>query len=224
MRIQNFTPVALRFDTFQKPSAPATAAARGYAVADGFDGPAAAASDPSARLEAQLEKALQPLMERLMAKLTELIARLTGGSSPAGAPQSPASPSPAPGSSGPGSLAPTPLNPDVPGQIAKCNTIKDPHVAPKSQFRAAVDNAIDKVRAQGLGVDPDDRDAITDYDKFHQAVVTELRRAGYNAAHDGEELAVGRPGDSFSEQFDISTSSGRVRHFYASWVSPPVWA
>jgi hypothetical protein len=122
--------------------------------------------------------------------------------------------------------APTPLRRDeVPGQEVYVNTIQNPKIAPKSQLRGAVNAAIDKVRASGIGMDPNDpeRNTIADYDAYHNAVVSELRRQGYNAAHDGEELAVNRPGDGFSEQFDISTSSGKVRRFYAAWLSPPVF-
>jgi hypothetical protein len=122
--------------------------------------------------------------------------------------------------------APTPLRSgEVPGQEVHVNTIQNPRVAPKSQLRGAVNAAIDKVRAAGIGMDPNDpeRNTIADFDAYHGAVVAELRRQGYNAAHDGEELAVNRPGDGFSEQFDISTSGGKVRRFYAAWLSPPVF-
>ena len=113
---------------------------------------------------------------------------------------------------------------EVPGQIAQINTIKQPNIAPKSTFRNAVNQAIDAVREKGIGIDPQDKDCITDFDTYHAGVVKELRARGYNAAYDGEELAVGRRGDGFSEQFDISTWTGRVRRFYAAHVAPAVWA
>lgn len=152
----------------------------------------------------------------LLELLRSAIARWLGGSS-GPAPAAPGAPSADP-------LAPTPVLPDVPGQVAHVNTIKNPKVAPKSTYRDAVNAAIDRVREAGIGIDPDDRDRITDFDTYHAAVVRELRRVGLNAAYDGEELAVNRPGDTFSEQFDISTSTSRVRRFYASWLSPPVFA
>jgi hypothetical protein len=87
-----------------------------------------------------------------------------------------------------------------------------------------VNQAIDAVRAKGIGIDPNDPDAITDFNAYHQGVVAELRARGYSAAHDGEELSVSRNGDSsMSESFDISTWQGRVRRFYASWTSPSVF-
>lgn len=122
-------------------------------------------------------------------------------------------------------LAPTPLHHgEVPGQISELNTPKNKRIARKSQFNDAVNEAIDAVRAKGIGIDPADRDRITSFDAYHSAVVTELRARGYNAAHDGEELSIGRPGDNFNEQFDISTWQGQVRRFYAAYVEPPVWA
>ena len=127
-----------------------------------------------------------------------------------------------PGQAGAG-LEATPMR-EVPGQVALINTIKQPNIAPKSTFRSAVNQAIDVVREKGIGIDSQDRDVITDFDAYHAGVVSELRARGYNAAHDGEELAVGRRGDGFSEQFDISTSTGRVRRFYAAHITPAVWA
>jgi hypothetical protein len=161
-------------------------------------------------------RALERLFERLSPKAPALPAVTT--------PEAPVAPSTPAAPSAPGALAPTPLAREVPGQVAHVNTIKDGNVAPKSVFRNAVNAAIDAVRAKGIGIDPQDPDAITDFDTYHQGVVQELRARGYNAAYDGEELAVGRRGDSFSEQFDISTWQGRVRRFYAAHLSPPVWA
>lgn len=178
---------------------------------------------------------LSKLVESLTAKLGQLIEQLVskiGGKTPAqpqlppGAPVEPSEPAApaAPPSPAGGLLAPTPLAKEVPNQTGYVNTIKEPHIAPRSQFREVVNQAIDTVMAKGIGVDPQDRTRITDYDQYHSAVVSELRARGYNAAYDGEELAVGRKNDSFSEQFDISTSTGLVRRFYAAWLSPPVWA
>lgn len=177
-------------------------------------------------LTAVLSKALESLATKLGRALERLLGRL-GSSTPA--PQLPASTEPvgapvASPSPTPGPLAPTPLAREVPGQVGFVNTIQEPNIAPRSQFRDVVNQAIDAVRARGQGIDPQEPDRITDYDTYHSAVVSELRTRGYNAAYDGEELAVGRKGDSFSEQFDISTSTGLVRRFYAAHLSPPVWA
>lgn len=198
----------------------------------------AAGNAAKAALGVVAEKALTSVMTKLFEsiakKLGQALERLLSRGRPA-QPQLPAEtpsqpvdvqpvappstrPVPQPG------LTPTPIGGEKPGQIAYVNTIQEPRIAPKSQFRDVVNQAIDAVRARGQGIDPQDPDRITDYDTYHAAVVSELRGRGYNAAYDGEELAVGRPNDSFNEQFDISTSTGLVRRFYASWVSPPVWA
>lgn len=230
-----------------KGSARAGGAARGQLTIDVFQ-PApssmkqtlkqAAGNAAKSALGSVAEKALTSVMSRLFEsiakKLGQAIERFLSRARPA-APQLPAeTPAPAqppvatqpvsPPVTQPGGLAPTPLGGEKPGQIAHVNTIQEPHIAPRSQFRDVVNQAIDAARAKGLGIDPQDPDRITDYDKYHSAVVMELRARGYNANYDGEELAVGRANDSFNEQFDISTSTGLVRRFYASWVSPPVWA
>ena len=181
-------------------------------------------------LTSVLSRVFESVATKLARALERLLGRIGGGSR---APQLPsvteavASPSvmgpPAPAAST-GLLPPTPLAKEVPGQVGYVNTIQEPRIAPRSQFRDVVNQSIDAVRARGQGIDPQDPDRITDYDTYHSAVVSELRSRGYNAAYDGEELAVGRKGDSFSEQFDISTSTGLVRRFYAAHLSPPVWA
>lgn len=188
----------------------------------------AATGAASAALSATLDKLVESLTAKLGQLLERLLAKLGGGAPkpqlPAGEPAAPTVPT-APSTPSPANdLAPTPLAKDVPNQVGYCNTIQEPHIAPRSQFREVVNQAIDAVMAKGIGVDPQDPNRITDYDAYHAGVVRELRARGYNAAHDGEELAVGRKNDSFSEQFDISTSTGLVRRFYAAWLSPPVWA
>jgi hypothetical protein len=51
---------------------------------------------------------------------------------------------------------------------------------------------------------------INDHQGYVDAVAAEMRSMGYCALYDGEELAVKNTND-FSEQYDISTSSGYVR-------------
>ncbi|MBS1150766.1 MAG: hypothetical protein H6Q89_2464 [Myxococcaceae bacterium] len=122
-------------------------------------------------------------------------------------------------------LAPTRLKTaEDPGTTGYVNTVQNRTIAPKSTFLNAVHAAIDAVQAQGIGIDPNDRSQISDFDAYHQGVVQQLLKAGYLAAYDGEELAVGRRGDQHSEQFDISTWQGGVRRFYASWQTPPAFA
>lgn len=245
MRIANRSMNAVQPRAFsQFTPARAASAPRAARTVDAFEG-APTAEKPSfkkvatealgAAAESALSATLNKVVELLTAKLGALLEGLfakLGGANPAPA-LPPAAPAPAPAPVTPaaptpsaptGGLQPTPLASDVPNQVGYVNTIQNPRVAPKSQFRDVVNQAIDAVRAKGVGIDPQDPDRITDYDTYHHGVVMELRARGYNAAYDGEELAVGRANDSFSEQFDISTSTGLVRRFYASWVSPAVWA
>lgn len=107
-----------------------------------------------------------------------------------------------------------------PGTVAYVNTPQNKNIAPRSSFMGAVNEAIDRVQARGVGVDPADTNRITNFDAYHQAVCEELLKAGYKAHYDGEEMAVSRVGDDHSEQFDISTWKGEVRRFYASWQQP----
>jgi hypothetical protein len=51
---------------------------------------------------------------------------------------------------------------------------------------------------------------ILDHQGYTDAVAAEMEKNGYCAFYDGEELAVKNTND-FSEQYDISTSSGYVR-------------
>ena len=111
-----------------------------------------------------------------------------------------------------------------PGTVSYVNSPENKHVAPPSVFADAVNQAIDRVQAQGIGIDPNNPTRITDFDKYHQAVCQEMLNAGYQAHYDGEELGVGMKGDKHSEQFDISTWKGEVRRFYASSQTPPVFA
>jgi hypothetical protein len=155
-----------------------------------------------------------------------------------GAPQAgqPAPQAPAPGSV-PQAPAPAPagspdavLKPDNPYRITHdgnstvyVNTIQEPNIAPKASWRNDLMGAINRVQEKGLGLDPNDRNKILDYDTYHQAVVLEMRALGYKAFHDGEEIQVTRPGADHSEHYDISTSAMLVRRFYASWISPPAF-
>jgi hypothetical protein len=111
-----------------------------------------------------------------------------------------------------------------PNTVAYVNSPQNKNVAPRSSFADSVNKAIDRVQAMGIGIDPADPTRITDFDKYHQAVTQEMLNAGFQAHYDGEELAVSRPGDTHSEQFDISTWKGEVRRFYASWQQPSSFA
>ena len=195
---------------------------------------ATAAPQPVAQPSA-MEQTVAQLVERalsaLVQKLASWLGRITQPKQPAlpapaaptapAAPVSPAAPAPA------GALAPTPLRTDdPPGVVGYCNTPQNKNIAPRSRFANAVNAAIDRVRAKGIGMDLTDpeRNTIESFNTYHNAVVQDLLRQGYNCNYDGEELSINRPGDAHSENFDISTWKGEVRRFYASWQSPPVFA
>ena len=126
-------------------------------------------------------------------------------------PPPPPGPGPGPGPTGtpPGSCTPDP-NGCVVNSIN--NTCAD------SAYGGDVNSAIDEVVAQGTGLAGPGSDQITDFDAYHNAVVSKMQGKGYSAIHDGEELGVKRNG--FSEHWDISTSSSLVRHFHASTCTP----
>jgi hypothetical protein len=135
------------------------------------------------------------------------------------------------GVSGPGDLSATnrsfgtPVKShEDPNTVSYVNSPENKNVAPRSSFADSVNKAIDRVQAMGIGIDPADPTRITDFDKYHQAVTQEMLNAGFKAHYDGEELAVSRPGDKHSEQFDISTWKGEVRRFYAAWQEPSTFA
>ena len=65
---------------------------------------------------------------------------------------------------------------------------------------------------------------IKNHDAYTDAVVAEVEKMGYCAFYDGEELAIKNSND-FSEQYDISTSSGYVRQGEGSYRATcwPAW-
>lgn len=244
MRIHHARPQTMSFRSTAARPVAATLTARATA-ADTFDAtpapkPASLQSELTSAVGQIAEQALgslvQQVMNKLVAKLGAWLDRVLGAKPaqpalPAPAQPTPAAPTPVtpaqPTPPAPTGLTPTPLRTDEPPNVVGYNnTPQDKKIAPKSTFNDAVNAAIDVVRAHGVGIDTLDpeRNRISDFDAYHRAVVSELLKAGYYAAYDGEELSVGRRGDSHSEQFDISTWQGQVRRFYASWQSPPVFA
>lgn len=245
MRIHHARPQPMSFRSTAARPAAATLTARATA-ADTFE---AATAPKTASLKSELTSAVgqvaeqalgslvQQLVNKLVAKLGAWLDRVLGTkpaqpalpapAQPSPVEPTPVAPAPAPVTPAPTGLTPTPLCTDEPPNVVGyVNTPQDKKIAPKSTFNDAVNAAIDVVRARGVGIDTLDpeRNRISDFDAYHQAVVGELLKAGYYAAYDGEEVSVGRRGDSHSEQFDISTWQGQVRRFYASWQSPPVFA
>ncbi len=65
---------------------------------------------------------------------------------------------------------------------------------------------------------------IRNHDAYTEAVVAEVKKMGYCAFYDGEELAIKNSND-FSEQYDISTSAGYVRQGDGSYRATcwPAW-
>ena len=92
-----------------------------------------------------------------------------------------------------------------------CNSTATPGAA-ALQYKGAVEAAQGEVAKNpaASGLDPNDTGKILDFDAYHKAVVCELRSKGYLADHDGEEINIARPGDTFQENLDISTAGGRT--------------
>jgi hypothetical protein len=65
---------------------------------------------------------------------------------------------------------------------------------------------------------------IKDHAAYTDAVVAEVHKMGYCAFYDGEELAI-KVNNDFSEQYDISTSSGYIRTGEGSYRATcwPAW-
>jgi hypothetical protein len=83
-----------------------------------------------------------------------------------------------------------------------------PRAAP--QFMDAVNAAIDKT----IEEHPEFfRDLLANGGAYMDEVVENLRRAGYCALNDGEEIAIKNSND-FSEQYDILSSGGHVLRAY----------
>ena len=53
---------------------------------------------------------------------------------------------------------------------------------------------------------------VRDVNGYHEAVVQALRDAGACAIFDGEEIAIKKRSNDFSDQFDIITANGFVRY------------
>lgn len=97
-------------------------------------------------------------------------------------------------------------------------------------FLADVDTAIDRVvDSKPHLFDTNEKVCntcyrIKDHDAYVAAVETEMRRMGYCAHYDGEELAVKNTND-FNDQYDISTSRGFIRRGDGSYRATcwPAW-
>jgi hypothetical protein len=65
---------------------------------------------------------------------------------------------------------------------------------------------------------------VRDTDGYWEAVTNEMRRMGYCAVHDGEELAV-KNTNAFNDQYDIISGEGYIRRGAGSYRSTcyPAW-
>jgi len=113
------------------------------------------------------------------------------------------------------------------GREVHVNRAGDKNVAARAGHKASwhedVSEAIRRALDRGFHPIPEGAGSLEEGDAYHGAVVEELRKLGYRAFFDGEEVQVKKPGAAHSEAYDISTSSGQVRDFYASWSSPPAF-
>lgn len=84
------------------------------------------------------------------------------------------------------------------------------------QFMDAINAAIDKA----IDEHPElFRDLLQTGGEYMDAVVENLRRAGYCALNDGEEIAIKNSND-FSEQYDILSAGGHVLRAYMVTCRP----
>ncbi len=120
--------------------------------------------------------------------------------------------------------SPPPIPSPEPTEVIGCI---DKPPAEQFQYLDDIRRAQDRVtiRAQNgedVGLDPNDTMVITDFGKYHAAVVEELHGAGFLLAfYDGEEIEICQAGDGFSEHSDISTSTSRVRRAFNNSICRP---
>jgi hypothetical protein len=88
----------------------------------------------------------------------------------------------------------------------------------------AVDAALTRVGRNRPDLVSGDRVSGGNTNAFYNAVVNELRAAGYCAIFDGEEIAV-KDTNSYSEQYHVLTSAGIVRRGDGSYraTCSPAW-
>jgi hypothetical protein len=134
-----------------------------------------------------------------------------GGSSPT----QPAGPSPLP------TVAPTPTPvatplPPLSGSCSRLGPGSTSVRCPREQanFQTEVDDAIREVRAEKPGIF--NGDEVLSTGQLLVGVIKAMDAKGICAGWDGEELAV-KTGDSFNDQYDILTASGRIRQGVSSY-------
>jgi hypothetical protein len=101
----------------------------------------------------------------------------------------------------------------------------------QARFQEAVERAIDNAIRNNPSLFDKSKNRcdqgcpfVRDTDGYWNAVTNEIRRLGYCATNDGEELAV-KNSNSFNDQYDIINSEGFVRRGTGSYRSTcyPAW-
>lgn len=140
-----------------------------------------------------------------------------------------ATPTPAPA---PGTPTPAPAPPS--GQtcsLGRGNGSGNGCPLERARFQEAVERAIDNVIRNNPSLFDKSKDRcvqgcpfVRDTDGYWDAVTDEIRRLGYCATNDGEELAV-KNSNSFNDQYDIINSEGFVRRGTGSYRATcyPAW-
>ena len=138
-------------------------------------------------------------------------------------------PTPAPDAGGP---APTPRPPNT----ASCSLGRGTGSGEgcpfeQARFQEAVERAIDNAIRNNPSLFDKSKNRcdqgcpfVRDTDGYWDAVTDEVRRLGYCATNDGEELAV-KNSNAFNDQYDIINSEGFVRRGTGSYRSTcyPAW-
>jgi hypothetical protein len=140
-----------------------------------------------------------------------------------------ATPTPAPA---PGAPAPTPRPPSaVSCSLGNGNGSGNGCPFERARFQEAVERAIDNVIRNNPSLFDKSKDRcvqgcpfVRDTDGYWDAVTDEVRRLGYCATNDGEELAI-KNSNSFNDQYDIINSEGFVRRGTGSYRATcyPAW-
>jgi hypothetical protein len=140
-----------------------------------------------------------------------------------------ATPTPAPA---PGAPTPAPAPPS--GQacsLGRGNGSGSDCPLERARFQEVVERAIDNVIRNNPSLFDKSKDRcvqgcpfVRDTDGYWDAVTDEVRRLGYCATNDGEELAV-KNSNSFNDQYDIINSEGFVRRGTGAYRSTcyPAW-
>ena len=140
-----------------------------------------------------------------------------------------ATPTPAPGNP---TATPTPAPPS--GQtcsLGRGNGSGDGCPFERARFQEVVERAIDNVIRNNPSLFDKSKDRcvqgcpfVRDSDGYWDAITAEVRRLGYCATNDGEELAV-KNSNSFNDQYDIINSEGFVRRGTGAYRSTcyPAW-